>query len=126
MHQPTTKVPPSSKEAIVTKALRRAAEQLGLSQSHLASIIGLSNATTSRMFNDQYSLNLDGKEGELALLLLRIFRSLDSIVGGDPKALKVWFYANNSHLGGIPAELVKSVAGVTHVANYLDAMRGAL
>ncbi len=115
-----------SREAVVTKALCRAAEQLGLGQGHLAAVIGLSTASVSRMHKGQYLLNLESKEGELALVLLRIFRSLDTIVGGDAKALKAWFHAQNTHLDGVPAELVKRARGLFSVSEYLDAMRGAL
>jgi hypothetical protein len=33
-------------------------------------------------------------------------------------------HAHNHHLNGTPAEMVRSVPGLVHVVEYLDAMRG--
>ncbi len=125
-HSSAAENPEVSRESVLTKALCRAAEQLGLGQAHLASVIGLSTASVSRMYKGQYLLGLESKEAELALLLLRVFRSLDTIVGGDQKALRAWFHAQNTHLDGVPAELVKRARGLFSVSEYLDAMRGGL
>ena len=61
---------------------------------------------------------------ELAALFLRLFRSLDALVGGDETRSRAWMHAHNHHLNGTPAELVRSVSGLVHVVEYLDAMRG--
>jgi hypothetical protein len=65
-------------------------------------------------------------KGEIALLFLRIFRSLDAVVGGNAEHARAWLHARNHHLGGVPAEMIASVAGIVRVADYLDAMRGKL
>ena len=64
--------------------------------------------------------------GELALLLLRAFRSLDTLVGGDDAAAHRWMHADNAHLGGIPAVRIRTVEGLVDVVRYLDAVRGTL
>lgn len=110
--------------AVVTKAVRRVAEKLDVSQKELARILGVSEATVSRLASGK-TLDLDRKEGELALLFVRVFRSLDALVGDEAKA-RAWFHAHNDHLGGVPAERVRTVEGLVHVAEYLDAMRGKL
>jgi len=110
--------------AVVTKAVRRVAEKLDVSQKDLARILGVSEATVSRLASGK-TLDLDRKEGELALLFVRVFRSLDALVGDEAKA-RAWFHAHNDHLGGVPAERVRTVEGLVHVAEYLDAMRGKL
>ena len=66
------------------------------------------------------------KEGELALLFLRLYRSLDALVGGDDTRARDWLHARNDHLRGIPAERINSVEGLIDVVQYLDAMRGRL
>lgn len=104
----------------------RAGERLGLKQAQLARIIGVSESTMTRIVSGRAELNVDGKDGELALLLLRVFRSLDTVVGGDPAALKAWFHAENGHLGGVPAKLVERAEGLVRVAEYLDGVRGTL
>jgi hypothetical protein len=37
-----------------------------------------------------------------------------------------WMKTENLHTGGIPAEQVKTVQGLTTVLEYLDALRGKL
>jgi len=111
--------------AVLTRATLRAAEKLGLSQRDLAKLLGVSPASMSRMSRGR-AIDPLTKEGELALLFLRLFRSLDALVGGDEVAARAWFHARNLHLDGVPAELVARVDGLVHAVEYLDAMRGRL
>jgi len=106
--------------------LLRAADLLGLSQKDTARIVGVSAATMSRLAAGARALQPDTKEGECALLLIRIFRALDALLGGKELDVRAWFHAANTHLGGIPATRVQTVEGLVHVAEYLDAMRGKL
>jgi len=124
MQSAALEVPAQTANAVVTKAVRRVAEALGVSQKELARLLGVSEATVSR-FGATKLIEVDRKEGELALLFVRVFRSLDALVGGEEKA-RAWFHAHNDHLGGVPAEQVRTVLGLVHVAEYLDAMRGHL
>ena len=114
---------PTTAPATVTRALFRAASLLGLHQRELAAIIGTSAATASRLASGRGELGLDDKPGQLALLFLRVYRSLDAVVGGDDAAVRAWFHADNLHLGGVPAELVLRPEGLARVAEYLDAVR---
>jgi DNA-binding XRE family transcriptional regulator len=110
---------------VVTKAVRRAATALGLTQRELARVLGVSESTVSRL-GGQRLLDEAKKETELALLLVRVFRSLDALVGGDEIKARAWFAAPNTHLGGAPRERVQTAEGLVHVASYLDALRGKL
>ncbi len=109
---------------VLAKAVLRAAEELGLSRKELGDVLGVSAATVSRLGSGR-PLVPQSKEGELALLLVRAWRSLDAVVGGRPAAVRAWFQAPNHHLGGVPAELCRRVEGLVDVVRYLDAMRGA-
>jgi DNA-binding XRE family transcriptional regulator len=114
------------RSAVLTKATIRVADQLGLGQAALAKVLGISPATVSRMFKGDWTISAkDTKTWELAAMLVRVFRSLGPLVGGNEKHVKEWFYAENAHLAGIPANLVFKIEGLTNVARYLDAMRGA-
>jgi hypothetical protein len=53
-----------------------------------------------------------------------MFRSLDSLLGGDPNKGRAWLHARNHHLAGVPAALIRSPEGLVNVVQYLDAMRG--
>jgi hypothetical protein len=109
--------------AVVTKAVLRAAKQLGLSSRAVAGILGLSEATISRMGSGSYLLTPADKPFELAVLFLRLFRSLDAIVGGDAPAARAWLQGENTVLGATPASLIQSVSGLANVVGYLDARR---
>src|SRR5262245_39751208 len=101
---------------IVTKAFRRAVEILELSQKDVADILGPSESTISRIFANQGIIPLDKKEGQIALIFLRVFRSLDTLFGGDANNMRVWFQTHNHHLNGTPKDLVRNIGGLSHVA----------
>lgn len=109
---------------VVTKAFFRAADLLHLSRHDISQILGLSEPTLSRIINKKGLLSVEAKEGEIALLFLRFFRSLDSLFGGNEDNMTAWFNAPNTALHGIPKEQIKTLQGLFHVAEYLDAMRG--
>ena len=111
-----------SPEEVLTRAVLRAAERLDLSQRDLAAVLGVSPSTLSRLA--RRPLDPRSKEGELAVLFVRLYRSLDALLGGDTEKARRWLHAVNHHLGGTPAELVRTVTGLVHVIEYLDAMRG--
>ncbi len=121
----TTPALAEKRSLALTKAVVRVAGQLGLAQAELGQVLGASPATVSRMFNQEWRIPPETKTWELAALLVRIFRSLDAFVGGNAEHVRAWFHADNTHLGGAPAKLVFKVEGLTRVAGYLDAMRGA-
>jgi hypothetical protein len=109
--------------AIVTKALLNAAGRLDISNRVLARMLGLSEASISRMGSGAYALAPRDKAFELGVLFLRLFRSLDAIVGGDDSAARGWIGSENLALGGVPRDLIQSLAGLVNVVGYLDARR---
>ncbi len=110
---------------VLARAVLLAADRLGLRNRHVAAIIGTSEASVSRLAAGR-GLDPDTKEGELALLFLRLFRSLDALVGGDDEKARAWLHADNTHVRGVPAERIGTVEGLVDVVQYLDAMRGRL
>ncbi len=108
---------------VLTKAVLRAAKQLGVSAKALAMVIGVSEATLSRMKKGDYALEAGTKPFELAVLFVRLFRSLDAIVGGDAKVARSWLNNSNEILDGRPVEIVRTIAGLMDVIAYLDARR---
>jgi hypothetical protein len=115
----------TQRSKVLTKATCRAATRLGLGQSELAKAIGVSASSASRMFAGTWAIQEQTKPWELSALLVRVFRSLDAVLGGNETHVKQWFHADNSHLGKSPANLIVTIEGLTNVARYLDAMRGA-
>lgn len=100
----------------------RASDLLTVSAKDMAAIVGLSEASLSRLKRGE-ATSLAGKPYELALLFIRLYRSLDAIMGGDDMAARQWLRAENLALGGAPLSRIKSIDGLTHVLAYLDARR---
>ena len=125
MRSPLTDVRPATVThgAVTTKAVLRAAGRLGVSNKALGRIIGVSDATVSRMGSGTHTLSLGDKPFELAVLFIRMFRSLDAMVAGDEAAASAWLKSENLALGGAPLRLIQSVSGLVHVLAYLDARR---
>jgi hypothetical protein len=115
--------PRPDQAAVVTKAVMRAADRLAIPNRVLATILGVSEATVSRMDGGAYHLDPSGKPFELAVLFLRLFRSLDAIVGGESAVAREWLRNDNTALAARPIALIESVSGLVHVVAYLDAHR---
>ena len=109
--------------AILTEAVLRAADKLGVRASVLAMVLGLSEATISRMKNGDYRLEAGTKPFELGVMFVRLFRSLDAIAGGDEAVARAWLANPNSALDGRPVEKIRNLAGFVDVVAYLDARR---
>lgn len=109
--------------AVLTRAVERAAGAFDLTNREVAAILGVSPSSLSRLARGR-RIRPESKEGELALLFLRVFRSLDALLGGDAESCRRWLRSYNHHLAGVPAELLRTVTGLVGVADYLDAMRG--
>src|SRR5215468_2438103 len=112
--------------ATLSKATVRAARFLALAQSDLAPVLGVSAATLSRLANGRKALEPGSKPWQLAALFVRLFRSLDAIVGSDDAAARAWLRSDNSALGGVPLNLTRDPAGLVRTVDYLDAARARL
>ena len=115
----------ASAAPVLPKAVVRASDRLGLTQSIVALVLGLSASTVNRMVAGTYELQPNRKEWELALLFVRVFRSLDSLVGNERTA-RAWLDSQNLALGGRPVELITRTEGLVRVVHYLDVSRGRL
>lgn len=111
---------------VVTRALLRAADRLGLPQKAVSRVIGVSEATMSRMQAGRVTLAPGDKPFELAVLFVRLFRSLDAMVGGDEAAARAWLTSENLVLGGVPLALIQTVTGLVDVVAYLDSRRAVV
>ena len=111
---------------VLTKAALRAAERMGVSNKVIARIVGLSEASVSRMGTGAYTLAPGDKAFELAVLFVRLFRSLDAIVGSDDAAAQAWLRSDNRALGGVPVDLIREPAGLVRTVDYLDAARARI
>ena len=111
---------------ILSRATVRAARFLAVTQGELAEVIGVSGATLSRLANGQRHLEPGSKPWQLAALFVRLFRSLDAIVGSDDAAARAWLRSANGALGGVPLALIGDPAGLVRTVDYLDAARARI
>ena len=114
-------LPKPDPKAVLATALVNAGRELGLSQADLGAIVGRDRTAFSRS-----GIDPETKSGELALLVIRCYRALFVLVGGDGAAMRHWMQTENLHTGGVPAEQLHSVQGLVRVLEYLDAIRGKL
>jgi hypothetical protein len=110
---------------VLARAVAGAAARLGVRKHRLAEVIGTSASSVSRLSAGR-GIDPRTKEGELALLFVRLYRSLAALVGGDDAQARAWLHAENVHLNGVPAEQIRRVEGLIDVIQYLDGMRGRL
>jgi|688.fasta_scaffold09829_16 hypothetical protein len=107
---------------LVLQAVLRAADELELSRTALARVLGKDRSTLNRV----KGMDPASKTGELALLFIRLYRSLSVLVGHDRRQLRHWFHTANRHTGGVPAEQVQRTEGLVEIVQYLDAMRAPI
>jgi uncharacterized protein (DUF2384 family) len=116
----------SDKARVLTKALLRMALFLHLSGKDLSEILGISESSATRLNQGKKIISPYSKEGELALLLLRIYRSLHALVGNNHEKARSWLESNHVYFQHKPIDELKTVQGLIRVLTYLDAMRGKL
>jgi transcriptional regulator with XRE-family HTH domain len=116
-------VPRPDPAMVLGKATARAAELLGLTGAALSRVLGVSEPTVSRVLHGQRGLNPRSKEGELAALLVRVYRSLDALVGNSAAPRLAWMGSYHHGLGGVPRDLVQTAQGLVATLAYLDGMR---
>jgi len=109
----------------LSKAVSRAANELGFSGLVLSKTLGVSQSTVSRLHSGNYLLKQGHKEWELGLLLIRLYRSLLSIVG-DQHSAQIWMLSPNTGLGTAPKDLIVETEGLVGVVNYLDGFRAQI
>ena len=115
---------PSESEVLAT-ALNNLKDILNISNNDISEIIGVHRNTLRNTLNNK-KIDTKSKEGECSLLLIRIYRSLFALNGGNIDAMKHWLRTNNRHIQGVPLETMKTVLGLSRVVNYLDSIRGKI
>lgn len=111
------------RNVVLSKAILRAADQLGLNQTEIGAAIGMHRTSISKL-KSHAVLSPDTKEGELALYVIRIARALFALTGGDEAWIKRFMRSHNQMTGGVPAEQISKINGLTTVLRYVDAIRG--
>lgn len=108
---------------VLTKATLRAADFLGLNNAALARVVGLSDSQISRMGKGEKALESGTKPAELAALLVRVYRSLDALVGNDDRQRRLWMGSYHRAFNEAPRDAIQRVDGLVRVVSYLDGAR---
>lgn len=108
---------------VLAKAVLNASEQLGLQTVEIASVLGLHRSAISRLKKNP-SLDPQSKQGEIALLFVRMARALFALTGGDNEWAQHFMRTPNKVTGGIPVEQIASIQGLVTVLRFVDAIRG--
>ncbi len=112
--------------AVLTKATLRSAALLGLTNAAVARIVGVSEATVSRMAAGDRYFDLGSKPAELAALLVRVYRSLDALVGNSERHRQLWMASFNKAFNQTPRAALETADGLTRVVRYLDGARALI
>jgi hypothetical protein len=109
---------------VLGEAVSRAAANWKLSDEDLGRILGISRTSALRLRNGTFKLKRGDTAFELGQYFVRIFRSLDSVMGSDDAASISWLRSHNVDLGARPVELMQqSITGLFRVADYIDGFR---
>lgn len=121
----TGKATPSLKyrSEVLGKAVLHAAAVLGIEPPHLAKVLSISTSSIARLSRGAYSLKETQKSWELAVLMVRLYQALDTIMAGDKIAMRSWMWNHNTALDGIPAEHIATVQGLVDVVGYVESFR---
>jgi len=112
----------TNENRVVIKAFNNSCAALGLSRAEASAILGVDRATLTR--NKDKGFDPRSKTGELCLQLIRVYRSLYAIAGGDKDFMHHWLRSDNRALSATPISLLSTVVGLVQVNMYLDSMRG--
>lgn len=115
MYQPSTLSP-----ALLTKALFRAVEQLGLA-AELPSLLNAESEEIARLQSGARTLQPDRPEWDAALKIVGLFRTIVEVLGSAERA-KAWLGTANESLGGRPIDLL-GTADADRVHRYLSSVR---
>lgn len=111
---------------LLTQAVLDIGDLWKLSNAKLGAILGFSAFTVSRMRSNQSALDPVSKSFEAAQYLLRLFRSLDALMGSDDTASQSWLRTVNLDLERAPLDCIESFRGLTEVCDYLEGYRAQI
>lgn len=114
-----------ARDKVLAKAVLRAASQLDMNQSELGAVLGMHRTAVSRLGRNG-ALDPESKQGELALLLVRLARALFALAGGDSEWMRHFMRSENVVTGGVPVQQVTTIQGLVSVLTFVDGIRGKL
>ena len=110
-----------NEDMVLLKAVRRAGEELGLSDKETTQALNKS----STFFEQAYPQNpMDPSTRQMIASVLRLHRSLSALVGNDITLMRHWMATANRHTGGVPRRQLQDPGQLVKMVQCLDAMGG--
>ena len=118
-------VMPKDTEAtrVLSAAIIKAADLLDVGDATLAAALGLRAADVCRLRHRQLEVDIGSRAAEQGILFVRVFQSLDVVVGGDRVSARSWMRSENLALGDLPTTLLGSETGLRRLVEYLESRR---
>lgn len=104
---------------ILAKAFFKASEQLNLSQTQLAMILGISEPEIHKL-RSKGQIDPFSQQGERALLIIRLFKALYNLSGGDQKKIQLFLNTRNRVTGGIPLKQIETTHGLVACLQFVE------
>ena len=110
------------KSKVLVKASWKAAEQLGLKPEQFIKILHLESVDVN-LSEATLMLDPNSKQEEIALILIRIYKAIYTLNGGDIEWIHHFLNSTNLLTGGIPMEQLKSMDGLLSVLNTVESLQ---
>ncbi len=107
---------------VLATALLNAGTQLSLDHSELAAVLGLHRSAISRLKQNR-QLKPESKQGELALMLIRIYRALHALSNGSLPWMQHFMHSPNNLTGHVPAQQIQHIEGLIKVMLCVEALQ---
>lgn len=107
---------------ILAKAFFKASEQLNLSQTQLAVILGTSELAIQKL-RLKGQLEPFSQQGEKALLIIRLFKALYNLSGGDQECIQQFLNTRNRVTGGIPIKQIETNHGFVACLQFVETIQ---
>lgn len=115
---------PSSMEraAVLAGAVCEGAKRLSIGPAELGRIIGVSRPVAARIIlRGEADLRPGTKSWELAVFVVRVYRALFVLFGGDDHLAQGWLHAPNlAFAHERPIDVLQRIDGLIRVCAYLD------
>ena len=111
----------ASTASVLAEAILNTADLLGLSQTQLATVMGLDLASINTL---EFSAVLEpaSPQGEYGLLLIRLYQSLSTLTGGDSEWIDYFMNAFNTATDGVPIQQIQTREGLEKVLMVVEAL----
>ncbi len=111
----------ASTATFLAEAVLNTADLLGLSQTQLATVMGLDLASMNQI---ELSAVLEpaSAQGEAGLLLIRLYQSLSTLTGDDSEWIDYFMNAFNTATNGVPIQQIQTREGLEKVLTVVEAL----